>query len=104
MRIELLNPYSHILKKYPLIITSTDQEAFSDGDFKIYRHFDKHFLHTFKNIVIAERGGINKKLIENVKNDIKPIDEAEFYHDYERPKDAMLKGIQIAEILNFKII
>jgi|694.fasta_scaffold05368_27 hypothetical protein len=98
----LLNPFSHALGKNPLMETS-GKIVFTDGEYKIYRHFDRHFVHTFKNIVITERTGPNKDLINGLKNNIKPTGEASIYHDFERPQWAINEGLKIAKEINFTI-
>ena len=97
----LLNPFSVSLKKPPFM--QVDNPIYSNGDFKIYKYREKHYVHTYKNIVICERGAANKELINNLVNDIKPTEEAALFHDYERPKDAILRGTEAAKNLNFKI-
>ncbi len=103
MKTILLNPFSVSLKKYPFMEITSDP-IYVNGDYKIYKYTDKHYLHTFKNIIFGERGAANKALINNLVNDIKPTKEADLYHDYERPKGAILEGIEAAKNLNFKII
>lgn len=103
MKITLLNPFSIMLKKYPLMDVDS-KPYYTNGDYRIYKNFDRSFIHTFKNIVIAERVGANKDLLNFVKNDIVPIGEAAKFHDYERPKDAMLLGLSEAKKLNFTVI
>ena len=102
-KITLLNPFSVSLKKYPFMEMNEGQIVYTNGDFKIYRHYQNHFVHTFKNIVICERGAANKELINNLVNDIKPTGEAALFHDYERPKGAIIDGMKAAKNLNFKI-
>ncbi len=99
---ELLNPFSVSLKKHPFM-QMVSPPVYIKGDYKIYFLYNNHFVHTFKNIVIAERGAKNTQLIDNLFNDIKPTDEASLYHDYERPKQAIFEGLDAAKLLNFKI-
>jgi len=100
--IKVLNPFSPSLKKDPLMYVG-DSPIYVDGDFKAYQNFTNSVVHTFKNIVIAERVKLNKELISNVKNDIKPKGEANLYFDYERPKWAMQEGLRIAKEINFTV-
>lgn len=76
---------------------------YKTGDYMIYKLWDEHFVHTFKNIVIAQRGAANKDLINNLVLDNKPTNEADLYHDYERPKAAISEGMEAAKNLNFKV-
>lgn len=97
----LLNPYSVSLKKPPFM--EVNELVYVNGDYRIYKYTYSHFVHTFKNIVICERGAANKPLIDNLVADIKPTTEAAIYHDYERPKEAIANGIEAAKNLNFQI-
>ena len=99
---QLLNPFSVSLKKPPFMDINTEP-VYKNGDYRIYKLYDKHFVHTFKNIVICERGAANKELINNIVNDTKPTGEADYYFLYERPKQAILEGIEAAKNLNFTI-
>jgi hypothetical protein len=98
----LINPFSVSLKKYPFM--DACDPVYVNGDYRIYKHTSDHYIHTFKNIVIAQRCGANKTLINNLVSDIKPTKEADLYHDYERPKQAILDGINAAKKLNFQIV
>jgi len=102
METTLLNPFSHSLGKNPLMKINV-KPVFTNGDYKIYKYFDRYFIHTFKNIVISERCGINKDLINGLKNNIKPIGEASIYHDFERPLWAKNEGLKIAGQINFTV-
>lgn len=100
--IKLLNPFSVSLEKYPFMEVNS-KPVYEVNEYKIYKFSNNHYVHTFKNIVFAERTGANKGLIENLVNDIKPQGEASLYHDYERPKAMIMKGINAAKKLNFQI-
>lgn len=102
MQTILLNPFSVSLEKPPFMEVNT-KPTYQNGDYKIYKAWDKHFIHTFKNIVIAQRCAENKELIDGLVMDIKPTEEASLYHDYERPKAAISDGIKAAKKLNFKV-
>ncbi|MFM9945062.1 MAG: hypothetical protein ACKVQB_07480 [Bacteroidia bacterium] len=103
MTTTLLNPFSVSLDKYPFTDVATEP-IYTNGDYRIYKAWKEHFIHTFKNIIIAQRCAANKALIDGLVNDIKPTGEADLYHDYERPKGAILKGIEAANKLNFKLV
>lgn len=101
-KITLLNPFSVLLKKPPFMDINT-APVYKNGDYRIYKLYDKHFVHTYKNIVICERCAANTELINNLINDTKPSGEADFYFLYERPKQAISEGIEAAKKLNFLI-
>jgi len=98
----LLNPFSHSLGKNPFFEIAAEP-VFIDGDYKIYKLYEKHYVHTFKNIVIAERCAINKGLLKALKDNIKPVVESAIYHDFERPLWAKNEGLRIAKNLKFTI-
>ena len=98
----LLNPFSVSLKKPPFM-DMRNEPIYTNGDYRIYHYTNQHYVHTFKNIVIAERAGANKELINNLVADIKPTEEGALYHDYKTPKRAILEGINAAKKLNFQI-
>lgn len=101
MTTTLLNPYSVSLKKHPFM--QVNEPVFTNGDYRIYKYTNQHFVHTYKNIVICERCAANKDLLNDLLADKKPTGESDIYHNYERPKQAILEGVKAAKKLNFKI-
>lgn len=102
MKTTLLNPFSLRLKKSPFMEVGTEP-IFKNSDFRIYRYCDKWFIHTFKNIVIAERCAPNKTIFTNLKGETKPTEESAIYHEFERPQAAMMEGIEAAKKMKFNI-
>jgi hypothetical protein len=102
MRTTVLNPFSVSLQKNPFM-EMRSEPIYTNGDYKIYKHYDRHFVYTFKNIVISERGGINKEMVNNLASNTRPNDEVKLYFEYDRAKAAMLEGIQAAKELNFEV-
>lgn len=100
--IELLNPYSVRLEKDPFIRVE-NKPVHTNGDFRIYKYTEKYFIHTFKNIVIAERCAVNKDLLTNVSGSTTEANETKMYMDYVRPLEAMQQGVEAAKKLNFVI-
>lgn len=96
-----INPYSVELRKDPFFKVNSPP-VYSNGDYRIYKYVDKHYFHTYKNIIICERTGINKEMIDNLAANTPPPDR--LYHDFERPKNAIQLGIAAAEKLDFKIL
>jgi len=99
----LLNPYSVRLEKKDPFMKVESKPIHVNGDFRIYKYYSNWYVHTFKNIVIAERGAPNKEVLTNLMGVTQPTGEASIYHDYERPKQAMSEGIKEAKKRNFKI-
>lgn len=100
---QLLNPFSISLEKPPFMEVKSNP-VFAQGDYKVYKYYDRHYIHTYKNIVIGERCAVNKDLINNLVNDTQPENETQLYFDYQRGKWAKEQGIEAAKKLNFKII
>ena len=78
--------------------------VYVDGDYKIYKFVDKHYLHTFKNIIISERGAPNKDILLYLKGDTKPKRYSTEYYHNKRALVALKEGIEYAKMLNFKVI
>jgi len=97
----LINPFSVSLKKYPFM--EVDNPVYTNGDYRIYHYNYHHFVHTYKNIVISERGAANKDLLNDLIADKKPTGEADLYHNYERPKQAIRDAVKTAKRLEFDI-
>jgi hypothetical protein len=102
VKVKLLNPYSIMLEKNPIMNVDANP-VYVDGDFRIYKYYDRHFIHTYKNIVVSERGAQFPQLLTNLKTNTPPTGEASIYHDYLRPLEAMELGIKEAKKLNFVI-
>ena len=100
--IKLLNPFSIRLEKYP-IMEVENKPVYTDGDYRVYKYFKNHFIHTFKNIVISERGAINKRIFTNLQGETVPTDDAQLYYEYERPLEAKQFGLKQAAKLKFVI-
>jgi len=102
MTTTLLNPFSVRLKKHPFM-EMRGEPVYINGNYRIYHYGANHFVYTFKNIVITERGGKNIPLIDNLVKGIKPTGEAALYHDYDRLKVAINDGHNAAKRLEFEI-
>ena len=99
----LLNPFSVELKKQPFQEIQSEP-VYKNGDFLIYKLYEKHFLHTFKNIIFAERCGKNIEMIENIIKNTPPENgTGKIYHEFFRPKETIQNGLRYAKELNFEI-
>lgn len=101
--ITLLNPFSVSLKKPPFM-EMRNPPVHTNGDYKIYKYFDRHYVHTFKNIVITELGAANTELIKNIATQTEPGKDTQLYFKYTRCLEAIQDGIEAAKKLNFKIV
>jgi len=75
----LLITFSVQLKRTNPFMEVSGDPVYTNGDFRIYRYYKDHFVHTFKNIVICERCAPNTGIIENLLTDNKPAGEAAIY-------------------------
>ena len=103
MATTLLNPFSVRLKKEPYMKINT-APVYVDGDYKIYKFVDKHYIYTFKNIVATERCGLNKDIISHLKGDTKPKRYSTEYYHNKRVLVALKEGIEYAKANGFKIV
>ena len=110
---ELFNVFSYRLAKNessvkPALWRVTDSSYYSepvytDGDFNIFRKSDNHFLHCYKNIIFAERCGLNTQLLTDIKND-SFSGCGDKFHNFDSPKEALANGIEFVKFypeLNF---
>ena len=95
----LLNPFSVELQKPNYTTSINSNPVYQNGDYFIYKYVDKHFFHTYKNIIIAERCGVNMDLIDEMAHN---SDSNDF--DINRAKEFKSKGIEAAKKLNFEVI
>lgn len=100
----LLNPFSVQLSKHPFMDIKS-KPMYIDGNFKIYKYYDRHYIHTYKNIVVTELGAPNREILTQLKNKVAPIDSPENsdLFSYNRCVEAMELGIKEAKKLNFTI-
>lgn len=100
--ITLLNPFSFQLKKQPTQ-TINSKAVYSKGEFSVYKYVEKHFIYTFKNIVIAERCGLDKTIVDDLVNDSYTGEPNKKYLNFDRPKETIKIGIDAAKELRFTI-
>lgn len=83
---KVLNTFSsNGIDNYYFDVTES-KVVFELGEFKIYKVFDKNYLHTYKNIAVSQLCGANKDLINalyNNENTCKPFlyDRAKMFID-----------------------
>lgn len=100
---KVINPFSISLAKYPIQELQDSDLVFQDGDFRVFRKYSDYFVHTFKNVVIAERCAINKAIFSALKGELVPKDEAIKYFEFDRPKWAINEAIKNANRFKFLI-
>lgn len=101
--IKILSPFSYEIKKDPIIALYNINKVYVNGEYSIIR-LTGSYIYLYKNIVIAERVGMNKELIDNLVIDSKHnYKESDLYFCYDRPKQAIKDGLEIAKQLNFEV-
>lgn len=98
----LFNPFNFLLKKQATQKINS-KPVYINGEFSVYKYVKNHFIYTFKNVVIAERGGLDKKMIDDLKNDTYTGELNKKYSNFVRPKEAIKTGIDAAKELGFTI-
>lgn len=98
----LLNTFSYQLKKHAMQ-TINSKPIYSNGEYLVYKFCDNHYLYTFKNLIIAERCGLDKTIIDDLSNDIYTGEPSKKYYNFDRPKQTIEIGINAAKELNFII-
>lgn len=101
--IKLLNPFSVSLQKPNPYMEVNSEPVYKYGDYLIYKYAERHYLHTWKNLIIGERCAANKELIQNLDNLAKPKNKTREYFDYTRCLEALQEAKQAAQKLNFQI-
>lgn len=98
-----LNPFSADLGKEP-VQQKACSLVYENGDYRIYRYLPDYHIYCFKNIVIAERVGLDRSIIDGIVNNVQPLAIADKSINYERPLQAKRDGIALAKKLNFSIV
>ena len=98
----LFNTFSFQLKKEAKQIINSNP-VYSNGEYSIYKFCDKHYLYTYKNIIIAERCGLDKTMVDELVNDRYTGEHSKKYYNFDRPKQAIEIGINAAKELRFTI-
>lgn len=71
---------------------------FELGDYRIFKQFDKCYLHTFKNIAINQLCAPNREHIENLHTNSRPLINTEYTPKtfvFDRAKETMGKGLKL---------
>lgn len=70
-----------------------EKPIFTLGKYKIYKQFDKCYLHTFENIGINQLCAANKEYIKNLFDNERPLTNSKFIFD--RANETLKKGIEL---------
>lgn len=75
--------------------------VFELGAYKIYKQFDKCYLHTFKDVAISQLGEANKELIKQLVNNTRPQGKYSPSHFiYDRALENKARGLLIKKGIN----
>ena len=78
------NPKNTIVYNY-----CVGQPVFTLGEFRIF-NTGRSYIHTYKNIAIAELVGCNKELVKQIHDDERPVGKYNSSHFlFDRAKNAM---------------
>lgn len=103
IEIKILCPFSYAIKKSPIIALYNINKAYVNREYSIIR-LPSSYIYLYKNIVIAERVGMNKELIDNLVIDNKyNYKGSDLYFCHKRPLQAIKDGLEIAKQLNFEV-
>ena len=103
IEIKILSPFSYAIKKSPIIFRYNINKVYVNGEYSIIR-LASSYIYLYKNIVIAERVGMNKELIDNlVTNNKSNYKGSDLYFCHESPLQAIKYGLEIAKQLNFEV-
>lgn len=95
-----LNPYSVELEKNPFYEIS-GEPLYKNGNYSVYKYGKDWFVYLYKNIIITERTGFSKELVDRFVNNDEPKDYS--VYNFRRALDALKKGKKFARELGFKI-
>lgn len=98
----LFNTFAYNLDKSPIMNIQKEKPIYSNGDFHIYEYYYNHFVYTYKNLVITERAGINKQIIDDLVFDNYTAEGCK-YLLFDRPKAMIQTGIETAKKAKFTV-
>lgn len=98
-----LNPFAVELKRENPFYEIDGKPIYKNGDFSVYKYGNVHnwFVYLWKNIIIAERTGASKELVDRFANNDEPTDYTK--HNFRRSLEALKTGKRYAKKLGFKI-
>lgn len=98
-----LNPFSVSLEKQNPFYEIEGRPIYKNGDFSVYKYGNVHnwFVYLWKNIIITERTGASKELVDRFANNDEPTDYSKFL--FRRSLEAIKNGKKYAKKLGFKI-
>lgn len=71
---------------------------FKLGEYRIFKQFDKCYLHTYKNIAINQLCAPNKEHIKNLFNNTRPLTNTKYTPKtfvFDRAKESLNKGLEL---------
>ena len=96
-----LNPYAVRLERQNPFYEITGKPLYKNGNFSVYKYAKDWFVYLYKNIIISERTGFNKDLVDRYANNEEPTDYSKY--TFRRSLEALKDGKKFARELGFKI-
>lgn len=98
---KVLNPFAVRLERQNPFYEISGSPLYKNGNFSVYEYAKDHYVYLYKNIIISERVGWSKELVDRYANNDEPNDYSKF--DFRRSLDALKDGKKFARKLGFKI-
>ena len=95
-----LNPYAVRLEKQNPFYEITGKPLYKNGDYSVYK-FAGWFVYLYKNVIISERCGWSKEIVDRFANNDEPNDYSKYI--FRRALEALKDGKKFAKKLGFKI-
>jgi hypothetical protein len=89
---KLLNVWRYKATKNIVFYENLNPPVYINGDWAIYKEFNKSYLYAFKNIAVNNLGGLNKDYLDSLaKNEIDVNNQFNFF----RAKETLEIGFEI---------
>ena len=95
-----LNPFSVELERKNPFYEIEGKPLYRNGNFSVYK-FNSWYVYLYKNIIITERTGLSKDLVDRFANNDEPADYSK--HSFRRALEAINRGKRYARKLSFKV-
>lgn len=98
---KVLNPFSVELKRENPFYEVEGKPLYKNGNFSVCKYGNSWYIYLYKNIIISERTGLSKDLVDRFANNDEPADYSMF--NFRRAMDAIKSGKRYARKLGFKV-
>lgn len=97
---KVLNPYSVALKRENPFYEISGEPLYKNGNYSVYKYAD-WYVYLYKNIIITERTGFAKRVVDQFANNEEPKDYTKY--NFFRALEALKEGKKYARKIGFKI-